>query len=122
MGGGVHMASIQAFFSKIFFLVFFFLKKIPHHVAYDCSLYRGSSGSPGFDMNGKIVVLHAQGYILIVEKRNYPSFGIHFGVICAHLEQEHGLHIADQFFPKRYLQDDVGLNDIDPDSSDLDKL
>ena len=113
MGGGVHMASIHNFFTNN-----------PHRVAYDCSLYRGSSGSPGFDMNGKIVVLHAQGYLLNVKTKNYPlmEFGINFGVICADFEQKYGFRIANKFFPNRNLQDGVGLIEVDPDTSDSDEL
>ncbi|CAB4036410.1 Hypothetical predicted protein [Paramuricea clavata] len=65
MNGGIHMAKIDGFF-----------KEYPPRLAYDTSLYRGSSGSPGFDMNGKIVVLHVQGYDLDIEGKKILVDGV----------------------------------------------
>jgi hypothetical protein len=110
MVSGIHMASIGRIHENPW----------PHaHVAYDTSLYRGSSGSPGFDMNGKIVVLHAQGYILDVggKKHSLMEFGVNFGAICVDLERR--FHIANQFFPNWTLLDDMGLIEVDEDRGDL---
>jgi hypothetical protein len=111
MVGGIHMAIIDELFHEN-----------PHYVAYDSSLYRGSSGSPGFDMNGKIVLLNAQHYILDVggKKHALMNFGINFAAICTDLERR--FRIASKFFPDWNLQDDVQqvLVDEDPDTRDSD--
>jgi hypothetical protein len=95
-----------------------FFENRPGRLAYDGSLYFGSSGSPGFDMNGKIVVLHAQGYYFEVERKKYSlmEFGINFSAICADLEDR--FHIAKYFFPNWSLQDDVQQMDLDEDRND----
>ncbi len=96
MNGGIHMTRVDAFF-----------KEYPQRLAYDTSLYRGSSGSPGFDMNGKIQVLHAQGYDLDVEGKKYSlmEFGVKFSAICEDLESR--FNVAKQFFPNWNPEDDV---------------
>jgi hypothetical protein len=102
MNGGIYMAKIDGFF-----------KESPQRLAYDTSLYRGSSGSPGFDMNGKIVVLHARGYDLDIEGKIYSlmEFGINFGAICADLEIR--FQNANRFFPNWNSQDDAELMEAD---------
>ena len=69
---------------------------------YDTSHFCGSSGSPVFDLNGNIVAMHAQGYVLpISKKRKYSlmEFGLQFNAICEDIKRKHGENVVRNLFP-----------------------
>ena len=72
---------------------------------YDTSLFSGASGSPVFDLNGNIVAIHTQGYVLDVEGGNFSlmEFGIQFAAICEDLRVEYGLEELEALFPNYNL-------------------
>ena len=82
-------------------------------LAYDTSLFRGTSGSPVFDMNGNIVALHTKGYVIDVEEVTYSlmEFGVEFGAICEDIRRRY--HAAEELFPNCQLGFDEELMDID---------
>ena len=72
---------------------------------YDTSLFSGASGSPVFDLNGNIVAIHTQGYVLDVKGGNFSlmEFGIQFAAICEDLRVEYGLEELEDLFPNYNL-------------------
>jgi hypothetical protein len=70
---------------------------------YDTTLFSGASGSPVFDLNGNIVAMHTQGYLLDVEggKCSVMEFGVQFNAICENLRER---NLLEQFFPNYDLE------------------
>ena len=69
------------------------------NIAYDTTLFHGSSGSPVFDLNGNIVAMHTQGYTLDVGNSHEVSlmeFGVQFSAICEDLRRRQ-LNLEDYF-------------------------
>ena len=74
-----------------------------HQVAYDTTLFEGSSGSPVFNEDGHIVAIHTQGYPILDNKRKITSimeFGVTFAAICEDIKSRRGLDMARYLFPK----------------------
>ena len=69
---------------------------------YDTSLFSGASGSPVFDLNGNIVAMHTQGYLLKVERGqcSLMEFGVQFKAICEDLRKR---NVLEQYFPNYNL-------------------
>ena len=65
---------------------------------YDTTLFHGASGSPVFDLNGNIIAMHTQGYILNVEggKCSLMEFGVQFNAICEDLRRR---NLVQNYFP-----------------------
>ena len=76
--------------------------KYNEKLPYDTSMFRGSSGSPVFDMNGHIIAMHAQGHPLEIDGKVYSvmEFGIHFDKICKDLRRRYGEDIVREHFPR----------------------
>jgi V8-like Glu-specific endopeptidase len=96
---------------------------------YDTSLFSGASGSPVFEMNGNIVAMHTQGYLLTRNEGNIPNqqenvenqeqdnvptqgntrtyslmeFGIQFIWICEDMRRLHGENVVKDIFPNYKL-------------------
>ena len=70
-------------------------------VPYDTTLFRGSSGSPAFDMNGHIIALHTQGFTLEIQGKTYSlmEFGVRFGAICEDLRLRYNNNVVKGYFP-----------------------
>ena len=81
-------------------------------LAYDTTLFSGTSGSPVFDLNGNIVAMHTQGYPLIVEenKCSLMEFGIQFSAICEDLGRR---NLLENYFPNYNLGPDEERMDED---------
>ena len=99
---------------------------------YDTSLFSGASGSPVFEMNGNIVAMHTQGYLLTRNEGNIPNqqenvenqeqdnvptqgntrtyslmeFGIQFIWICEDMRRLHGENVVKDIFPNYKLNPD----------------
>ncbi|CAB3986669.1 FAM111A, partial [Paramuricea clavata] len=73
---------------------------------YDTSLFTGASGSPVFDLDGYIVAMHTQGYVLEVDGGQWPlmEFGVQFHAICEDMKTR-GINVK-QFFPYYNLGND----------------
>ena len=63
---GVHMTNLKLLCNDI---------KYRDCLAYDTSFFSGASGSPVFEMNGNIVAMHTQGYLLERNEGNIPDHG-----------------------------------------------
>ncbi|CAB4035926.1 Hypothetical predicted protein, partial [Paramuricea clavata] len=61
---GVHMTNSQLLWNDT---------KYQDHLPYDTTFFRGSSGSPVIEMNGNIVAMHTQGYLLDIPNGNIPN-------------------------------------------------
>ena len=79
---GVHMTSDDLLRAKRW-------GKEEGRLPYDTTLFSGASGSPVFDLNGNIVAMHTQAYILDVEggKHSFMEFGVQFDAICKDLRR-----------------------------------
>ena len=99
-------------------------------LSYDTTFFSGSSGSPVFEMNGNIVAMHTQGYLLDrndesvpnqqenapnqqeenipaqenTEKYSLMEFGVQFISICRDMKQWHGENAVKQIFPNYKLK------------------
>ncbi|XP_028398441.1 protein FAM111A-like [Dendronephthya gigantea] len=77
---------------------------------YDTSLFCGASGSPGSpDMNGNIVAMHAQGYVLPTMKGRRCSlmeFGLQFNAICKDIKRKYSENAVEELFPNYNLDTD----------------
>ena len=76
-----------------------------HQVAYDTTLFEGSSGSPVFNEDGHIVAIHTQGYPILDNKRKITSimeFGVTFAAIFEDIKSKLGVKIAHDLF--RYCE------------------
>ena len=99
-------------------------------LSYDTSFFSGTSGSPVFEINGNIVAMHTQGYILErneeyvsdqpenvpnQQQENTPAqgnsrkyslmgFGVQFISICRDLKQWHGKNVVKHIFPNYKLK------------------
>ncbi len=94
-------------------------------LSYDTTLFSGSSGSPIFEMNGNIVAMHTQGYLLERTEANVSNgqrnvrnlepqrnsrkyslmeFGVQFISICRDMKQWHGENVVKQIFPNYKLK------------------
>ena len=91
---GVHMTNTQRLE---------YSEKYKSCLPYDTSLFSGASGSPIFDLDGKIVAMHTQGYTLKVPggKCSLMEFGVQFGAICEDLRRRNV--DVDRFFPNYEL-------------------
>lgn len=89
-GAPGHMSKVDTFFEEN-----------EHRVAYETSLYGGTSGSPGLDFDGNITVLHTQNYFFRDDTGKTYSlmeFGVSFYDICNDLESRFP-SISYQLFP-----------------------
>ena len=71
---------------------------------YDTSLFSGTSGSPVFDLNGKIVAMHTQRYTLGVDggkQYSLMDFGVQFSAICEDLKRR---NLLEELFPNCDLE------------------
>ncbi|CAB4031110.1 FAM111A [Paramuricea clavata] len=99
-------------------------------LSYDTSFFRGASGSPVIEMNGNIVAMHTQGYLLDRTEENIPNqqepiphqeqqdiprqrntrtyslmeFGVQFISICRDIRRQHGENVAETLFPHYKLK------------------
>ena len=118
---GIHMTNAQLLYRT---------ERYQGDLSYDSTLFSGSSGSPVFEMNGNIVAMHTQGYLLerteanaSNEQRNVPNldqdnsstlgnsktyslmeFGVQFIKICGDMKQWHGENVVKQIFPNYKLK------------------
>ena len=78
---------------------------------YDTSLFSGASGSPVFDLNGNIVAMHTQGYILDVKggQCSLMEFGVQFAAICEDLRRH---NLLEKLFPNYNLGNNEERMDI----------
>ena len=83
-------------------------EKYENRLPYDTSLFQGSSGSPVFDMNGHIVAMHTQGYLLNIQGKTHSmmEFGIHFRAICEHIRRSYHVDVR-EIFPNYDPQEDM---------------
>ena len=81
-------------------------------LAYDTTLFCGTSGSPVFDLNGNIVAMHTQGYPLNIGEDEYSmmEFGIQFSAICEDLGRR---NLLQNYFPNYNLGHDEERMDED---------
>ena len=81
-------------------------------LAYDTTLFYGTSGSPVFDLNGNIVAMHTQGYPLNIGEDEYSmmEFGIQFSAICEDLGRR---NLLQNYFPNYNLGHDEERMDED---------
>ena len=81
-------------------------------LAYDTTLFYGTSGSPVFDLNGNIVAMHTQGYLLKIGEEEYSmmEFGIQFSGICEDLGRR---NLLQNYFPNYNLGHDQEPMDED---------
>ena len=88
---GVHMTSAESQEVNV---------RYQERLAYDTTLFSGASGSPVFDLNGKIVALHTQGYKLNVQggKCSLMEFGVQFNAICEDMRLRYN-NVVEQLFP-----------------------
>ncbi|CAB4032037.1 Hypothetical predicted protein [Paramuricea clavata] len=79
---------------------------------YDTSLFSGASGSPVFNLNGNIVAMHTQGYILNTgeEKWSLMEFGVQFNAICKDMKER---YIEPNVVKKLFPDCDLENMDID---------
>jgi hypothetical protein len=94
---GVHMTNEQRMkFTEEY--------KEEERLGYDTSLFSGASGSPVFDLDGCIVAMHTQGYVLKVKGGNCSlmEFGVHFNAICADLRRRN--YAVEKLFPNHDLE------------------
>ena len=86
---GVHMTRLEIESTKKY------AKSLP----YDTNLFSGASGSPVFDLNGNIVAMHTQGYLLDVEggKCSLMEFGVQFNAIYEDMRRRY--NVVERFFP-----------------------
>ena len=102
-------------------------------LSYDTTFFSGASGSPVFEMNGNIVAMHTQGYVLEKDvgnqlenvanqehenaqnrKKKYSlmEFGVQFFSICRDIRRWHGETKVKELFPNYVLkQGEQGLMD-----------
>jgi hypothetical protein len=104
--------------------------KYPDHLKYDTTFFSGSSGSPVIEMNGNIVAMHTQGYVLDRPQVNIPNqqenfphqenqdisgqrntrtyslmeFGVQFISICRDIRRWHGENVVKLIFPNYELK------------------
>ena len=118
---GVHMTNSQLLLNDT---------KYPDHLKYDTTFFSGSSGSPVIEMNGNIVAMHTQGYVLDRPQVNIPNqqenfphqenqdisgqrntrtyslmeFGVQFISICRDIRRWHGENVVKLIFPNYELK------------------
>ena len=118
---GVHMTNAQLLHAT---------ERHQDCLSYDTSLFSGTSGSPVFEMNGHIVAMHTQAYLLDRNEENVPNqqenapnqqeenipaqentekyslmeFGVQFISICRDMKQWHGENAVKQIFPNYKLK------------------
>ena len=94
------------------------LQRYCERLPYDTSLFSGASGSPVFDLNGKIVAIHTQGYTLNVEggKCSLMEFGVQFSAICDDMRRRN-LNV-EQFFPN--FEEEESFPNVDEEPMDED--
>ena len=78
-------------------------------LAYNTSLFTGTSGSPVFYLNGNTVAIHSHGYILDVQGRHYSlmKFGVKFSAICEDMRAWDVLFL-NKLFPNHDLYNHAG--------------
>ena len=90
---GVHMTNTELLGAT---------KRYKECLPYDTSLFCDASGSPVFDLNGNIVAMHAQGYVLpTLEGRrcSLMEFGLQFNAICKDIERKYCGNVVEELFP-----------------------
>ena len=92
---GLHMANEECLQSR---------ERDESFLPYDTSLFSGTSGSPVFDLNGKIVAMHTQRYTLGVDggkQYSLMDFGVQFSAICEDLKRQ---NLLEELFPNCDLE------------------
>jgi V8-like Glu-specific endopeptidase len=102
---GVHMTRLEIAEST---------ERYSKSLPYDTSLFSGASGSPVFDLNGNIVAMHTQGYLLDVEggKCSLMEFGVQFNAIYEDMRRRY--NVVEHFFPNCNLDTDEERMDMNP--------
>ncbi|CAB3982350.1 Tetratricopeptide repeat 28 [Paramuricea clavata] len=118
---GVHMTNSHLLWNDT---------KYQDHLPYETTFFRGSSGSPVIEMNGNIIAMHTQGYVLDRPNENSPNqqenvshqehqdisrqrnttayslmeFGVQFISICRDIRRWHGEDVVKLIFPNYELK------------------